>query len=427
VARFRLARAESVGEAIEVLSSLPIEVLVIDPDLPDGRGLTSIRLIREQAPYVPMVALVAENGRATELLEGGAEEVLGKNAIPAVILRTIRHAIDRARWSAQTRQLLRIQPDASLVIDQKAIVLFANGPAERMFGRNIVGLKLPIPIGPGVRRETLPEECGGGAAEIRTADILWGGRRAAIVSVRKLDEPNVAMDEKLSHVSRLASVGALCASVTHEANNLGMGVLANLALLQHQIPALAGDEVLEETIQTVKRMSSMLADVCAFARRDGAGVEWVDVNTVVATACRWIRRRVQHQARLVTSLGEVPPIAADATELRQVLINLLLNAVQAIEKRGGSDNRIVVQTRSEGDKLIVTVEDTGVGVPPDLKTQIFEPFYTTNQGNAGVGLGLSITSEIVRRLGGEIEVERLDQGSLFKVVLPQQTPLQPRA
>jgi len=204
-----------------------------------------------------------------------------------------------------------------------------------------------------------------------------------------------------------------------------MGVLANLALLQLQHLRPEEIELLEESIQTVKRMSSMLADVCAFARRDGAGVEWVDINDVVTTACRWIKKRLHQQARLVTTLGEVPPIAADATELRQVLVNLLLNAVQAIEKRGGSDNRIVVQTRAEGDKLIVTVEDTGVGVPADLQKQIFEPFFTTSEPNRGSGLGLAITSDIVRRMGGEIEVESLDTGALFKIVLPQQQPMQP--
>jgi signal transduction histidine kinase len=425
VARFRLARADTVAEAIEVLSSLPIEVVVIDPELPDGRGLAAIRLIREQAPFVPMVALVSENGRAAELLEAGVEEVLGASAIPAVVLRTLRHAIDRARWSAQTRQLLRIQPDPSLVVDPKGTVLFANGPAERMLGRTIVGQRLPIPSGPGVRREALPLELGGGPAEIRVAEMIWGGRRAAVVSIRKLDEPNVAFDEKLSHLSRLASMGALCAGVTHEANNLSMGVLANLALLQLEHPELEqADGLLEETIELVKRMSSMLADVCAFSRRDGAGVEWVDINDVVTSACRWIRKRLQQQARLVTALGEVPPIAADPTELRQVLVNLLLNAVQAIEKRGGSDHRIVIETRAEGDKLIVTIEDTGIGIPADLRRQIFQPFFTTNEASQGTGLGLSITSDIVKRHGGEIEVEALDTGSLFKIVLPQQTPLQ---
>ncbi len=432
-ARFRLARAETLAEALEVLTSLPIEVLVLDPDLPDGPGIGAIRLVREQAPYVPMVALVGENGRAAaELLEAGAEEVLGKNAISPVILRALRHAIDRARWSAQTRQLLRIQPDAALIIDKRDLVVFANGPAERLFGRGIVGAKLPLAVGPGVRRGRLPASLGGEQAEIRVAEMLWGGSRGSVVSIRLLDSPNIAFDDRITHLSRLASVGALCSSVTHEANNLSMGVLANLAVLQHELAGNRSEPtnpevtaLINESILTLKRVSTMLADVCAFVRRDGAGVEWVDVNEVVTSACRWIRKRLHQQARLVTALGEVPPIAADATELRQVLINLLLNAVQAIERRGGSGHRIAVETRVEHDKLLVTVEDTGAGIPDDLKKRIFQPFFTTSPKSEGTGLGLSITSEIIRRLGGEIEVESLDTGSLFKVVLPQQTALQP--
>jgi signal transduction histidine kinase len=421
-ATLKIVRVETLAEALEVLSSLPMEAVVLDSALGDANGTACVRLIRDQSAYVPLVALIDDQAAAAELIDAGAEEVMGRTALPAVVIRTLKHAMDRARWSAQTRQLLRIHPDVALVIDQKEHVLFANGPAERMLGRNIVGRKLPMSVGPGVRRGDLPPELGSRPAEVRVAEMTWGARRAAVVFIRELDAPNVNIDERLTHLSRLASIGQLAASVTHEANNLSMGVLANLALLEHQLGGHS-HEVIDESIQTVKRMSSMLADLCAFSRRD-TGVEWVDINEVVTTACRWTKKHLHQQARLVTALNDVPPIAADATELRQALVNLLLNAVKAIEKRGGSDNRIVIETRVEGDKLIVTVEDTGAGVPSDLKKQIFEPFFTTNASAGGTGLGLAITSDIVRRLGGEIEVESLDTGSLFKIVLPQETPLE---
>ena len=110
-------------------------------------------------------------------------------------------------------------------------------------------------------------------------------------------------------------------------------------------------------------------------------------------------------------------------ELRQVLINVLMNAVQAISERSGDQNRIMVETGTDQDHLIISVRDTGPGVPDDLKQRIFDPFFTTKPRGKGTGLGLSLSGEIVKKHGGAIEVESSGTGACFKILLPHSTPL----
>jgi CheY-like chemotaxis protein/anti-sigma regulatory factor (Ser/Thr protein kinase) len=120
----------------------------------------------------------------------------------------------------------------------------------------------------------------------------------------------------------------------------------------------------------------------------------------------------------------VPVSAADRGKLTQVLVNLLLNAAQAIQSGKVDENEVRVATRRRGDRVIVSVEDTGHGIPDDLRDRIFEPFFSTKPRGVGTGLGLSLAAELVRKHGGEIRTEdTAGRGTRFDIVLPVNTGL----
>jgi signal transduction histidine kinase len=432
-ARFRVVHVRTIAEALEVLTSLRIEIAVLDLSVPDAGGTGAIRLLRQHVPHLPMVVLADQEDGLVGILRAGVEEVVGRGAVSAVILRSLRHALDRARWSAQTRHLLRNLPDPAVIVGTDGAISFANGPAERMFGAHLARGTLPFDVTSGVRPIRLPPEAGGGQAEVRAVDVTWGAVQARCVLIRQAETTD-SLDDRLGHLSRLASLGALCAGVTHESNNLLNVLLANLSVLQHHLRSKGPiadmrrelDEIVADSLETAKRMTSLLTDINEFSRVDQGSVEWVDVNEVVGAACRWIRQRLGPRAHLLTSLGALPAIAGDRMELRQVLLNLLSNALYAIEQRGGADQRITVETRADDGKLFVTVADNGAGISPDLQKRLFQPFFTTKPPGQGTGLGLALSGQIVKKHGGAIEVETSPAGSRFRVVLPESTPLEPR-
>ncbi|MBK8691838.1 MAG: GHKL domain-containing protein [Deltaproteobacteria bacterium] len=118
--------------------------------------------------------------------------------------------------------------------------------------------------------------------------------------------------------------------------------------------------------------------------------------------------------------GSVPPIACSVAAMNQVFLNLLVNAIQAIEASGRSEGRISISTRSAGTDAVVEIADNGGGIPEDLLPRIFDPFFTTKRVGEGMGLGLSISHSIVVEQQGRIEVEsEAGRGALFRVILPR--------
>jgi len=140
-------------------------------------------------------------------------------------------------------------------------------------------------------------------------------------------------------------------------------------------------------------------------------VEWA-----IAVASSTFRPR----ARIVTELEEVPPVLASEVRLSQVVINLLLNAAQAMPAGRPDDNEIRVALRRVDDQVVLEVADTGTGMTPEVQRRIFDPFFTTKQRGIGAGLGLSTAYGVIKAAGGDVEVEsQPGAGSLFRVTMPR--------
>ncbi len=237
------------------------------------------------------------------------------------------------------------------------------------------------------------------------------------------------MQTKLAHAERMASLGTLAGGVAHEINNPLSYVISNLEFMsgglggvENVVPPnwLAGTrQVLAETLEGAERVRRIVQDLLAFTR-PSKQMGPVDVHQVLDLAVHMASSQIRYRANLVKDYFDIPLVRGDASRLGEVAINLLINAAQAIPDGRPTENEIRVVTRTDGaDRVVIEVRDSGCGIPPEIRSRLFEPFLTTKPVGKGTGLGLSICHGIVTSLGGEITVEsEVGKGSTFRVSIP---------
>jgi PAS domain S-box-containing protein len=252
------------------------------------------------------------------------------------------------------------------------------------------------------------------------------GGAATLVVARNLTEQK-HLQAKLMQADRMVTLGTLAAGVAHEINNPLAYLLSNLRFLQERLQERASREELSEELEALaetregaERVQHIVRDMLALSRNEETGQGPADVHRVIESSLKLVWSQVKPRARVVKALQPVPPVACSEARLGQVVLNLLLNAVQAMPEGKAEENELRVSTRTDGaGRVLLEVRDTGVGMTPQQQARLFEPFFTTKPAGMGTGLGLFICQAIVASLGGEIQVEsRPGQGSLFRVVLP---------
>jgi PAS domain S-box-containing protein len=247
--------------------------------------------------------------------------------------------------------------------------------------------------------------------------LAEGGGVAAIEGVLADVSAEHAARTRLVQADRLSTLGTLAAGVAHEINNPAAFILLGLDLFERLLfgpgvtldaaAAAAASSTLRELRDSIRRIVDIARDLRLFASPpapEGVRRTIVDVNRTVASALSLTRGQILERAQIESHLEEVPPVLMDDGQLGQVLVNLLVNAVQAIPRSYAADHRITVATRSAEHAVEIEVEDTGVGIPEANLARIFEPFFTTRSPDVGTGLGLSISREIVERAGGTLRV-----------------------
>jgi two-component system, NtrC family, sensor kinase len=232
---------------------------------------------------------------------------------------------------------------------------------------------------------------------------------------------------KLEQSDRLASLGKLSATVAHEINNPLSGVL-NLSKLMQRILTEEGipperlaefREYLSQVTRETTRIGRIVTDLLAFSRRSRPQISRADLNNIVQTTYALVAHKLElGEVEVEFNLDpDLPPITCDASQIRQLVMNLLLNGAEAIQGRG----RIAIRTEglSDGRSVVMRVSDNGEGIPAEQLPHIFDPFFTSKEEGKGVGLGLAVVYGIVEAHGGEIEVvSRPGEGTTFTVTLP---------
>jgi signal transduction histidine kinase len=296
--------------------------------------------------------------------------------------------------------------------------------------------------------------------------LLRAGRRATRAEARSAElaadlEKMQQTQSQVIHTTKLASLGQMIAGVAHEMNTpigfvksnvevvrellgehrqliakclQGFDVmlaadLRNPQMVEPMRRALAkvraalagdvrlsdGDELLKDAVDGLVQIANLVKNLKGFARVDRDGMDTLDLNECVESALTIAAHQLRDRVEVVRELGQLPKINGVASQINQVLLNLITNAAQAMDDGG----KLTVASRRSGDQVEIDVTDTGSGIPDEVMPKIFDPFFTTKPVGEGTGLGLSIVHKIVQSHGGSIKVRTAARkGTTFTISFP---------
>jgi signal transduction histidine kinase len=357
-----------------------------------------------------------------------------------------RFGYSQASRLAFSNRILRTLPDGIALTSLNGRIRVANDKLGEMIGCGAAAavgrpiaphLDYPFLDGPRELREVecefIPLEGPPLPVAISCAPLVdeSDGVMGVVLIVRDLGEV-AALRQRLITSGRLAAVGELAAGIAHEINNPLAFVRSNLGLLRRQwetfrselekaqgpLPELAADweEVLDESLEGVDRAVTIVRDIREFSHAGAGDQELVQLDDLLDQVLRVARPQLTPGTRVEIRYDAPEPIPCASQRLKQLFLNLVVNAAQSIEDEGV----VRISTGLADGFALVTVEDDGCGIAPELLERVFDPFFTTKPVGSGTGLGLSISYEIVRSHGGQIWCEsEPGRGSAFHVRLPR--------
>lgn len=260
----------------------------------------------------------------------------------------------------------------------------------------------------------------------RDADGRAVGAIGSLQDITELHD----LEQRVVLSDRMASIGTLAAGIAHEINNPLTCVLGNLELVMPSLEPKGDPDLLEmlrEAHQGALRVSEIVRNMRIFARSEPATSKTADVDRVVESVLAMAKNELRHRARVEKRLGRPPIAAANEPLLVQVVLNLLMNAAQAIPEGHAGQYEVAVTTGVDPNgSVFVEVRDTGEGMTQETMRRMFDPFFTTKEVGQGMGLGLSLVHSAVTASGGDIAVTSArGEGSTFRVLLPRATEIPP--
>jgi len=251
--------------------------------------------------------------------------------------------------------------------------------------------------------------------------------RRMVNRIYRSDQEKRMMNEQVVETGKLASVGELAAGIAHEINN-PVAIMVEEAgwigdlLTEEEFKDSENLQEFKRALEQIRtqgrRCKEITHKLLSFARKTDPRIQEVQINELMEELVALSKQRAKFSnIEILTAFQEdLPLLRVSQSELQQVFLNLINNAIDAMEKRGGS---LEIGTKQSDHTIVVEISDTGPGIPQANLGRIFNPFFTTKPVGKGTGLGLAICYGIVKKLGGEIEVRsELDVGTTFKVILP---------
>jgi PAS domain S-box-containing protein len=463
---FSVERADRLSAAIEFLQRVKFDAVLLDLSLPDSRGLETVKTVLREFPQIPVIVLTGgdDDELAHQAVREGAQDYLTKRNLPSGTLnRALRHAIERTRFRMRMREseelfklITENAGDLIAVLDPSGERLYNSPSYQRILGYTPEELKGTSPfdqIHPDDRellRNSVEKACRFGSdgqivyrtlhkdgtwrfiESMRTAIRNDKGEVSRLVSIGRDITERRALEEQFMQSQKMEAVGRLSGGIAHDFNNL-LGVVIGYAEflvenLEHNEPLRSSSY---EILVAGKRAASLTQQLLAFSRQQVLDPKVLDLNAVVSDVDKLLRRVIGEDIQLETRLDALPgSVKADQSQMEQVLVNLAVNARDAMQRGGKLTIRTgniemhedFVQHRypvRPGPYVSLTVADTGTGMDAATRERAFEPFFTTKEQGKGTGLGLSTVYGVVKQSGGYIDIESAPgKGTTFKIYLP---------
>ncbi len=485
-AGYRLRFATSIAEAQREVSRQPPALVLADLNLADGKAFDLLTSSSEQ-PALPVLVLTSHGDEQTAVraMRSGALDYVVKSpeafaGLPHTVERALREwRLIESRRAAEAalreseerfRVLFESSPDACYIVTGEGHFTDVNRAAEEMLGyaREYLLGKTAIELNL-IHADSMPAavqmatDCHAGSAsrpteltirhrsgreltvESRAVPVRFPGGFGILSTSRDISERKRAeaeqrrLEEQLRQASKMEAVGRLAGGVAHDFNNLLTGIRGFTDILLSGVnerdPAHAD---LLEIQRATQRAAALTGQLLAFSRKQVVAPVVVDLNQLLAEAMRIVERLIGEDVQVVFKPGNgVPAVRVDPSGMEQVLINLAVNARDAMPQGGLlSIETSMVELDAvfcsghldarPGQHVLMAVRDTGLGMSAGVLSRLFEPFFTTKGPGRGTGLGLSIIYGIVQQGSGFVHVESdVGAGSTFRIYLPavQEKPI----
>ncbi|MGZ3512453.1 MAG: PAS domain S-box protein [Thermodesulfobacteriota bacterium] len=462
---YHIEKVSSGKGCLEKLRKERFDILLLDHSLSDGEGLNWLRRFNELGIGIPTIFVTAKGDPrlAIEAMKEGVFDYINRSAecakaFPFVVNRAIEgHGLMLEKVRLQ-RELIETKNflesivekagDAISVVDLEGKVVYWNEGAEKIYGfkkEEVLGKNLSLFLYPRDEQSRAEEEklMGKWMIRVREGKVVPNvevkrqtkeGKELIIsmtISPLKDAEGKIIgasrickdithlkkAEERLILAERLSSLGELTAGVAHELRNPLAGIKINTQILSRKkdLPEME-KKLLSSTQEGIEKIQKIVDDMLHFAKPKASHFEEEEINEVVEESLAILQTKLKKGN--ITALFEraegLPRLSIDIHQIQQVLINLMLNSIQAMEKGG----TLIIRTFPENEGGVgVELKDTGVGIPKSHLKKIFDPFFTTK--SEGTGLGLSISLKILEKHGATIDViSEIEKGSSFTIHFP---------
>lgn len=456
---------ETGKQALDAYRRFPPHCMLLNDQLRDMTGLELLEDIVSQhtpseAPIIFLIGCATEE-RATQAIRLGAQDYFMKDTLSEEFLcRHIQQALNQLTslhriqtLERQSRTILQSSADGLVVVGSDGRIRFTNPAAERLFQQSaseLLGAPFGFPIVQGETREIAIRHQGldSTPVEMRVVPIEWQNESAYLTSLRDLTERQKAEEERQRHVTerqyaqKQESLGVLAGGIAHDFNNLLMAIVARAGLALRSLPPNApAYEHLQIIEKSGLRGGELTNQMLTFAGQTQLSFQPIYLQQFLKDSTTFLRSIVSKRIALTFNVSSnLPPIRGDRAQLRQLLMNIVTNAAEAIGDQEGTINISasemdtatqdlrhyhIVGDLPWGPCVAFTIQDSGSGIQSELIPKIFDPFFSTKF--PGRGLGLAALLGIVRGHGAAIAVHSLiGQGTEFLFFFPTSKKPSPR-
>ena len=460
-----IGKVSSGKECLKKLREEKFDILLLDHLLSDGEGLDWLRRINESGVGIPTIFVTAKGDPrlAIEAMKEGVFDYINRSAecakaFPFVVNRAVEGfglMVEKVRLQKELietknflESIIEKAGDAISVVDLEGKVLYWNEGAERIYGYTkgqVLGKKLSDFLYPQDEKSRDDEKrlMEGLMARVKDGEVipnvevkrLTRDQKEILISMtisplkdaegKIIGASRICKDvthlkkaeERLILAERLSSLGELTAGVAHELRNPLAGIKINTQVLSRKQDLTEMERrLLESTQEGIEKIQKIVDDMLHFAKPRASHFKEEALNEVVDKSLAILQARVKkgHISAVFDRGEDLPSVRIDIHQIQQVLINLMLNAIQAMEKGGTLTIRTFLES---GGAVGVEIRDTGVGIPLPYLKKVFDPFFTTK--SEGTGLGLSISLKILENHGATIDVvSKEGEGACFTIHFP---------